>query len=118
MFPIWASVRAELSWIHYRNLIVIKNSEIRKFYMDEAIRGNWSVRQLERQISSFTYSRVQKHKQEVETIKGIDGEKQSVKYDPNTVIKDPYTRIFRVSKHLEMGIEKDVLLRNTTFRRS
>lgn len=47
MFPIWASVRPELSWTHYRNLIMIENPKIREFYMEEAIKGNWSVRQLE-----------------------------------------------------------------------
>ena len=96
-FPMWDAVRRELSWTHYRLLITIENSQIRGFYMEEAIKGNWSYRQLERQISSCTYSRVLKHKKEVEIIEGIDEEKQSVKYDPNTVIKDPYMlEFFRI----------------------
>lgn len=113
MFPIWASVRPELSWTHYRNLIMIENPKIREFYMEEAIKGNWSVRQLERQISFCTYSRVLKHKQEVEIIEGIDEEKQSVKYDPNTVIKDPYMLEFlgldSNSKYLEKDLEKALI---------
>ena len=70
LFPICASVRHELSWTHYKLIITIENPKIREFYMEEAIKGNWSVRQLERQISSCTYSRVLKHKQEVEIIEG------------------------------------------------
>ncbi len=112
-FQIWYAVRTELSWTHYRAIIAIENPEIRKFYMDEAIKGNWSYRQLERQISSCTYSRVLKHKQEVEVIKGIDEESQSVKYDPNTVIKDPYMLEFLGldinSKYLEKDLEKALI---------
>ena len=81
--------------------------------MKEAIKGNWSVRQLERQISYCTYSRVLKHKQEVEVIEGIDEESQSVKYDPNTVIKDPYMLEFlgldSNSKYLEKDLEKALI---------
>jgi predicted nuclease of restriction endonuclease-like (RecB) superfamily len=113
MFPICASVKRELNWSHYRLLIRIENSKIREFYMEEAIKGNWSVRQLERQISSCTYSRVLKHKQEVEIIEGIDEESQSVKYDPNTVIKDPYMLEFlglaSNSKYLEKDLEKALI---------
>ncbi len=113
LFPICASVRHELSWTHYKLIITIENPKIREFYMEEAIKGNWSVRQLERQISSCTYSRVLKHKQEVEIIEGIDEEKQSVKYDPNTVIKDPYMLEFlgldNNTKYLEKDLEKALI---------
>jgi hypothetical protein len=57
LFPIWYSVRPELSWSHYRTLIKIEDQKIRDFYMNEAIKGNWSVRELERQIATCTYSR-------------------------------------------------------------
>lgn len=112
-FPMWDAVRRELSWTHYRLLITIENPQIRGFYMEEAIKGNWSYRQLERQISSCTYSRVLKHKQEVEIIEGIDEGKQSVKYDPNTVIKDPYMLEFlgldNNTKYLEKDLEKALI---------
>ena len=113
MFQIWDTVCRELNWSHYRLLIRIENFKIREFYMKEAIKGNWSVRQLERQISSCTYSRVLKHKQEVEIIEGIDEESQSVTYDPNTVIKDPYMLEFlgldSNSKYLEKDLEKALI---------
>ena len=113
LFPICASVRHELSWTHYKLIITIENPKIREFYMEEAIKGNWSVRQLERQISSCTYSRVLKHKQEVEIIEGIDEQKQSVKYDPNIVIKDPYMLEFlgldNNTKYLEKDLEKALI---------
>lgn len=45
-FPNWNTVCSELSWSHYRTLIKIEEQHIREFYMQEAIKGNWSVRQL------------------------------------------------------------------------
>ena len=47
-FPKWNTVCSELSWSHYRTLIKIEEQHLREFYMEEAIKGNWSVRQLER----------------------------------------------------------------------
>jgi hypothetical protein len=38
MYPIWDSVRPELTWTHYRTLIRIEEQYIRSFYMEEAIK--------------------------------------------------------------------------------
>lgn len=89
-FPIWNTVCSELSWSHYRTLIKIEEQNIRDFYMQEAIKGNWSVRQLERQISTCAYSRVIANNSEVEKIDNVNETTALVKYEPNTFIKDPY----------------------------
>ena len=89
-FPIWDSVRPELTWTHYRTLMRVEEKHIRNFYMDEAIKGNWSVRQLERQIATCTYSRVIANNSGVEKINNVNEKTAAVKYEPNTVIKDPY----------------------------
>ena len=112
-FPNRHTLCDELSWSHYRLLMRVENEKTRNFYAEECVKSGWSVRQLERQISSCTYSRVLKHKQEVEIIEGIDEEKQSVKYDPNTVIKDPYMLEFlgldNNTKYLEKDLEKALI---------
>ncbi len=46
-----------LSWSHYVKLLAAKTDEARRFYEDEALRGGWTVRQLERQINSMFYER-------------------------------------------------------------
>lgn len=46
-----------LPWSHYVKLLALKKSEARAFYETEALRGGWSVRQLERQINSQFYER-------------------------------------------------------------
>lgn len=47
-----------LSWSHYRRLMRIEVFEERNFFESECNRGNWSVRQLDRQIQSQLYERV------------------------------------------------------------
>ena len=49
--------RFPLPWSHYVRLLSIKNELSREFYEAEALRGGWSVRQLDRQISTRFYER-------------------------------------------------------------
>ncbi|MDA8214324.1 MAG: DUF1016 N-terminal domain-containing protein [Nitrospiraceae bacterium] len=44
-----------LSWSHYRLLMRLDEPFKREFYESECVRGNWSVRQLDRQIQSMLY---------------------------------------------------------------
>ena len=46
-----------LSWSHYIKLLSLENPNARAFYETEALRGGWSLRQLERQINSMFYER-------------------------------------------------------------
>jgi hypothetical protein len=41
-----------LPWSHYVRLLSVEDPEARAFYETEALRGGWSVRQLDRQIDS------------------------------------------------------------------
>ena len=47
-----------LSWSHYVRLMTVEREHARAFYEEEAIRGGWSVRQLDRQISTQFYERL------------------------------------------------------------
>ncbi len=47
-----------LSWTHYRTLLRVDKPEVRAFYEIEAIKNNWSARELERQICSLLYERL------------------------------------------------------------
>lgn len=46
-----------LSWSQYVRLMAVANQKARAFYEVEAIRGGWSVRQLDRQIGTQFYER-------------------------------------------------------------
>lgn len=47
-----------LSWTHYIQLLKIEDDWERNFYEIEAARGNWSVRELQRQFNSSLYERL------------------------------------------------------------
>ena len=57
-FPNSYALRSELSWTHYRLLMRVENENARQFYMEEAVKSQWSTRQLERQINTFFYERL------------------------------------------------------------
>ncbi len=49
-----------LSWTHYRVLIQVEDSEARAWYEKEAFEQTWSVRTLQRNVSSQYYYRMLK----------------------------------------------------------
>jgi hypothetical protein len=42
--------RFPLPWSHYARLLAVRNAAARAFYESEALRGGWTIRQLDRQI--------------------------------------------------------------------
>ena len=91
-FPNGYALRSELSWTHYRLLMRVENENAREFYMQEAVKSQWSTRQLERQINSFFYERLlsSKNKEQVEAeIQTLEPAKK-----PEDVIRDPYVLEF------------------------
>jgi len=77
-----------LSWSHYRLLIRIDEPLKREFYEAECIRGNWSVRQLDRQIQSMLYERTDLSKRKLAVI--AKAHKKPITLKPEDEIKDPY----------------------------
>ena len=51
---------ALLSWSHYRTLLQVLDKEAREWYEKEALTQTWSVRTLQRNISSQYYYRLLK----------------------------------------------------------
>ena len=43
-FPNSYALRSELSWTHYRLLMRVENENARQFYMEEAVKSQWSTR--------------------------------------------------------------------------
>ncbi len=52
-YPIMNSLSSQLSWSHNRLIMKIQNPKAREYYLQEALKQQWSFRQLERQISTF-----------------------------------------------------------------
>ena len=51
------SLSSSLSWSHYRILMRVADPDARDFYTKECTASGWSVRELERQITTFAYQR-------------------------------------------------------------
>jgi len=77
-----------LSWSHYRLLIRIDEPFKREFYEAECIRGNWSVRQLDRQIQSMLYERTALSKRKLAVI--ARAHENPITLKPEDEFKDPY----------------------------
>ena len=91
-FPNSHALRGELSWTHYRLLMRVENKNAREFYIEEAIKSNWSTRQLERQINSFFYERLLSS-QNKETVSEEIQKLEPAKV-PEDIIRDPYVLEF------------------------
>jgi len=86
------ALRDELSWTHYRMLLKVERENARNFYMQEAINGNWSTRQLERQINSLYFDRLLIGNNKKEIMLDIDTEQELM--HPDNIIKDPFVLEF------------------------
>lgn len=102
----------QLSWSHNRLIMNIEDENKRNFYLEETIKSNWSVRQLERQINSFYYERLlstsEEHKEEVKDEINVLEKKDKVE----DFIKDPYVLEFldiKDRRFLEKDLESNLL---------
>lgn len=60
-FPIienWRTAFAKLSWSHFQRVLKISNENARIYYLNEALENTWSIRTLDRQISTLYYERL------------------------------------------------------------
>jgi hypothetical protein len=75
-FPIRHTLRAELSWSHYRSLIRVENPKAREIYMNEAADNQWSTRFLDQQVNKHSCERlIATHKEAVNEL-NIENKKQ------------------------------------------
>lgn len=91
-FQKWDSVSPELSWTHYRHLLRVENEKARIWYLQEAIKENWSTRALERQINSLYYERLLSSQNKVPVIE--EAKENTKELMPQDIIKDPYVLEF------------------------
>ncbi|EEF27583.1 DNA-binding protein HU-alpha, putative [Ricinus communis] len=87
--------RFPLSWTHYVRLMRrTRSPEEREFYEAEALRGGWSVRQLERQIGSQFYTRTLMSRDKRAMLEKGAVAKPADAVTPEEAIKDPYVLEF------------------------
>jgi predicted nuclease of restriction endonuclease-like (RecB) superfamily len=83
-----------LSWSHYVRLLSVEKSEARKFYETESLRGGWSVRQLDRQVSTLFYERTALSKNKTKMLTGGAKPRPEDAVSVEEEIKNPYVLEF------------------------
>ena len=102
------AVRLELTWTHYRLIIRVEDEAARCFYVNEAVAGKWSTRQLERQINSSYFERclLSNNKGRFAVKKEVFDIKDN--QEAIDIIKDPYILEFLDLKAHHKFYEKDL----------
>jgi hypothetical protein len=78
----------KLSFSHIAELLALDDTRKRTFYESECIRGNWSVRELKRQIASLFFERsgLSRNKAKLAKLARSDAETSS----PRLTVRDPF----------------------------
>lgn len=91
-FPNRHALRDQLSWTHYRLILKVDDPKAREFYVEECAKANWSTRQLERQINTFSYQRLLASRNDYTVV--ADTAKRELAKSPEDIIRDPYVLEF------------------------
>ena len=108
-----ATLSQQLSWSHFKELIVLEDTLKIEFYAQMSIAQNWGVRTLRERIDSMLYERTALSKQPNELIKYELENIKNENFSKNVVFKDPYFLDFLEinDRYLEKDLE-DAILRS------
>ncbi|MCX6132636.1 MAG: PDDEXK nuclease domain-containing protein [Ignavibacteriales bacterium] len=111
------SVAFPLPWSQYVRLLSVKSPEARAFYESEAIRGGWSVRQLDRQIAAQFFERTALSRNKAAMLTKGSKPQPGDKLTPEEEIKDPYVLEFLGLKdeYSENELEQALILHLERF---
>ena len=106
-----------LPWSHYVRLSSVKNEYAKDFYEKEALRGGWTVRQLNRQIGSQFYERTALSKNKAAMLEKGEKAKKEDYVLPDEEIKDPFVLEFLNLKdeYSELDLEEGIIKHLQSF---
>ena len=106
-----------LPWSAYVRLLSVRSESARQFYETEALRGGWSVRQLDRQIGSQFYERTALSKNRAAMLTGGQRERPEDIALPGEQMKDPFVLEFLDLKdeYSESDLEEALIRHLETF---
>jgi len=115
--PARSADRFPLPWSAYVRLLAVKNEPARAFYEAEAVRGGWSVRQLDRQIDSQFYERTALSKNKAAMLTKGAAAKPEGAVSMEQQIKDPFVLEFLNLKdeYSETTLEEGLIHHLETF---
>jgi len=106
-----------LSWSHYVRLLSVEKPEARAFYEAEALRGGWTVRQLDRQIGTQFYERTLLSRNKATMLRKGQNARPEDALTPEEEIKDPFVLEFLDLKdeYSESDLEEALIRHLETF---
>jgi predicted nuclease of restriction endonuclease-like (RecB) superfamily len=111
--PLPPTVVLRLSWTHLLELIRLDDPWKRAFYENECLKGNWSKRQLQRQIGSLLYERTGLSTDKHTVIEHARRQVADAPMDIASLIRDPYvlefTGLTERPHYLESDLETALL---------
>jgi predicted nuclease of restriction endonuclease-like (RecB) superfamily len=105
-YPIGDALRSQLSWTHYRLLMRVDDPHKRSFYEIESATGNWSTREMERQMNSMLFERLALSLDK-EGVLALAREGQVMR-EPTDLVKDPYVLEFLGLPQSDVLYEKEL----------
>ena len=94
-FPILSTAWRELSWLHFKVLLRVKDAQAKSWYAAEAAAQGWSVRALDRQINTLFYERLLGSQDKAGvTAEAVALIAKDAPPDPRDFIRDPYVLEF------------------------
>jgi predicted nuclease of restriction endonuclease-like (RecB) superfamily len=113
LIPLPADKIPQLSWTHWIELLQQDDPWKRAFYENECLNGNWSVRQLKRQIGSLLYERTGLSKDKRTVIEIARKQATEAPAQIADLIRDPYVLEFaglaERPRYLESDLESALL---------
>jgi predicted nuclease of restriction endonuclease-like (RecB) superfamily len=88
-FEIVRTVCAQLKWSHIKLIMRVSNENAREWYLKEASEQNWSVRTLERNISTLYYQRLLSSQEKEIVILEMNQKTTEFQNDSFELIKNP-----------------------------
>ncbi len=115
----WQSLAAAfpLSWSHYVRLMSVRNEFARQFYQTEALRGGWSVKQLDRQINTSFYERAALARDKIRALTHGARRTPGDALTPEEEVKDPFVLEFLGLKdeYSETDLEESLIRHMESF---
>ena len=110
---IWHSASAKLTWTHFRRLMRLTDKEARQYYLTEAADQHWTVKTLDRNISTLYYQRLLSSQKKDLVVAEMREKAEALQDTKLDFIKNPAVLEFlglpSNGTYLEEGLEKAII---------
>ncbi|MDR0414805.1 MAG: PDDEXK nuclease domain-containing protein [Prevotellaceae bacterium] len=108
-YPICQTLSGKLSWSHYIELLSVNDKAARSFYEQECLNARWSVKELNRQISTSLFERLLLSKGTANQEQVLAMARRGISMEsPQNIMKQPFVFEFLGVREEKPLLEKDL----------